>query len=171
MSAQPIAVTGPVPRVRPVPHRPRTATAWHSPKPFHAPPTLHERVVVLRSAEQNVPFEEDLPVVPSNAPHALARSLALAVIEVTNGSRSVSQLARLLSPGVLEHLRERAAVNAWSPLRDSRGRPLLRKLVVNQFDQYVEVAAVVHDTVRTRAVAMRLDPHRGVWRVTALELG
>jgi hypothetical protein len=38
-------------------------------------------------------------------------------------------------------------------------------------DRAVEVAAVVDDSHRTRAVALRLEPHRDHWWVTALEIG
>ena len=38
-------------------------------------------------------------------------------------------------------------------------------------EHLVEATAVVDDGLRTRAVALRLETHRGAWRATALELG
>jgi hypothetical protein len=38
-------------------------------------------------------------------------------------------------------------------------------------EHLVEATAVVDDGRRVRAIALRLETHRGAWRATALEVG
>ncbi|WP_448631689.1 Rv3235 family protein [Cellulomonas soli] len=58
----------------------------------------------------------------------------------------------------------------------ARGRdgapPLVRRVRVCAVDPHAAEATVIaHDGQRVRAVALRLETHRGAWRVTALEVG
>jgi len=100
----------------------------------------------------------------------IAQVLCGALVEVCLGARAAGQLARWLAPGVLAQLRERAHLSSVAAPRAHRS-PVVRRLVMCPLDQAIEVAAAVDDSRRTRAVALRLEPHRDAWRVTALELG
>ena len=51
-------------------------------------------------------------------------------------------------------------------------RPAARRVRVCPVDRHTaEACLVVDDGVRVRAVALRLEAHRGAWRVTTLEIG
>lgn len=73
-----------------------------------------------------------------------------------------------MAPQVLARLRQRARLSAATPA--VYGVPVVRRLVTCDLGPAVEVAAAVDDSRRTRALAMRLEPHHGLWRVTALEM-
>ena len=50
--------------------------------------------------------------------------------------------------------------------------PVIRRTRACRVDSHVlEASMVADDGVRVRAVALRLEGHRGAWRVTALEIG
>lgn len=146
----------------------RAAGAAHRPAP-----TLHERIEVLRAVDTVLrPDEDGTPEVPTQNAARLALSLAAAFVEVVRGTRPASQLARWLAPGVLAGLRERTALTACTDQRVALVRPsAVRRLIANPSGSAVEVSAAVDDGVRVRAVAFRLEAHRGLWRVTALEIG
>ena len=49
---------------------------------------------------------------------------------------------------------------------------MIRRARACRVDAHVlEASLVADDGVRVRAVALRLEAHRGAWRVTALEIG
>jgi hypothetical protein len=108
------------------------------------------------------------PTRPSAPAWQVARQLCGPLVEVCGGARSASQVARWVAPDILAHLRQRARLSLTSSA--PRSSPAVRRLRTCHLESAVEVSAVVDDTQRTRAVAMRLEPHRGRWRVTALEL-
>ncbi|MBU4215673.1 MAG: energy transducer TonB [Actinobacteria bacterium] len=155
----------PTPRGRPAP-----ATSLG---PAHrAAPTLRERIEVLRAVDTVLSHDEETPVPPTVDPARLALSLAGALVEVVRGTRPTSQLARWLAPGVLAELRERTALTACGGHHVVLVRPsAVRRLMANASGSAVEVSAAVDDGIRVRAVAFRLEAHRGGWRVTALEIG
>jgi hypothetical protein len=128
-------------------------------------PTLAERVVACRTV---VPRWADDPPPPVADPARVAQTLCGPLVEVCVGARSPSQVARWVAPRVLARLRERARLSA--AVATACGVPVVRRLVTCDLGLAVEVAAAVDDSRRTRAVAMRLEPHHGLWRVTALEL-
>jgi hypothetical protein len=112
---------------------------------------------------------------------ATARSVAQAAMEVIGGTRPVQQLARWLEPDCYEKLVHRAALakagqERRRPGRDSDPR-LPRSAVVRSSrvcpvseDAY-EASLVIVETTRVRAVALRLEFRRGLWKVAALEIG
>ena len=55
---------------------------------------------------------------------------------------------------------------------DGRRPPAIRRARVCRLGTHVlEAAVIADDGARVRAVALRLEGHRGAWRVTALEIG
>jgi hypothetical protein len=129
-----------------------------------------ERIRVLRTSDRTLVDPETSSPEPSTDPGLLARSLAAAVVEVIRGVRPVGQLARWLALGVLTELRERVALASAAPQVAVRPA-VVRRLIACRVPSAVEVSAAVDDGVRVRAVAFRLEAHRGGWRVTALEIG
>jgi hypothetical protein len=109
---------------------------------------------------------------------AISRSTVQAAIEVLAGIRPAQQLARRLDPRCLAALQHRAALtrrvaSGSSPTAGRLHRnPSVRAVRACQVSADVyEASAVVVDELRVRAVALRLERSRLVWRITVLEIG
>lgn len=140
------------------------------------PQTVAGRIAVLRVSDRSLVTEadDDAPrPLPDGDPATVARAVALASLEVLAGRRSVAQLARWLTPGVYESLQVRAGLTQRVLGTTGGGRPpAIRRSRACRVDSHVlEASLVADDGVRVRAVALRLEGHRGSWRVTALEIG
>ncbi|MCL2090544.1 MAG: Rv3235 family protein [Micrococcales bacterium] len=159
-----VRTTG-APRIRPVPRPDRPAPVASADPPARVL-TLAERIVVVRTAAPL--WADDPPAPPAADATQVAQTLCGPLVEVCVGARSPSQVARWVAPRVLACLRQRARLSAASTA--VYGVPVVRRLVTCDLGPAVEVAATVDDSRRTRAMAMRLEPHHGLWRVTALEL-
>ncbi len=162
------------PRVRllpaPPPARVRTATTLVG----GPPPTLAERLDVLKADDRSLDTDEaDEPrgQAPAEDPTLVVRRLAGACVEVIIGRRPAAQLARWLAPGVLDALRARAAVTRGAVPPLTRAAAVRGVRVCAVHEHLVEGTAVVDDGRRVRAIALRLETHRGAWRATALEVG
>lgn len=117
------------------------------------------------------PPPAELPELPPVAPWA--GTLARAAVEVLTGSRPCAQLARWLTADLYEALVRRAGLAVRI-----NGRPAqalcarVRRVRATEVRPGVhEVAVVVHDGVRVRAAALRVECRRGRWQATALEIG
>ena len=109
---------------------------------------------------------------------AICRSTVQAAVEVLAGTRPAQQLARRLDERYLAALQHRAALtrrvaSGTSPTAGRLHRnPCVRSVRACQVAEDVyEASAVVSDELRVRAVALRLERSRQVWRVTVLEIG
>lgn len=110
---------------------------------------------------------------------AIIRTTVQAAMEVLAGIRPVHQLARRLDPRCLATLQHRASLIRRELVRSSS--PSLARLHKNSVVRSVrvcevapgiyEASAVVVDDVRARAVAVRLERSKEVWRVTELVVG
>jgi hypothetical protein len=110
---------------------------------------------------------------------ALTRGTVQAAMEVLAGIRPVHQLARRLDPRCLSALQHRACLIRRELARTNN--PALARLHRNSTVRSVrvcevaegiyEASAVVVDDVRARAVAVRLERSKQVWRVTELVIG
>ncbi|HJV97817.1 MAG TPA: Rv3235 family protein [Arthrobacter sp.] len=110
---------------------------------------------------------------------AIIRSTVQASMEVLAGIRPVQQLSRRLDPRCLAALQHRASLIRRELARSSS--PSLARLHKNSVVRSVrlceaapgiyEASAVVVDDVRARAVAVRLERSKEVWRVTELVIG
>lgn len=110
---------------------------------------------------------------------AITRGTIQASMEVLAGIRPVHQLARRLDPRCLASLQHRAALIRRELTRT--GNPALARLhrnstvrsvrVCEVADGIYEASAVVVDDVRARAVAVRLERSKQVWRIVELVIG
>ncbi|PFG44024.1 hypothetical protein ATJ88_2741 [Isoptericola jiangsuensis] len=109
-------------------------------------------------------------------PTALCCSVVRAAVEVLRDERPATHVARWVAPAVLDHLVERARlVRAARSARPSqrRGTPVTvrRVRMLRLGAGTAEASVVLDDDGRVRAAAVRLEAHRGQWRVVVLELG
>ncbi|MFV0461720.1 MAG: Rv3235 family protein [Nostocoides sp.] len=106
-------------------------------------------------------------------PHDWAARMTVAVVEVLRGVRSLPQLQRWTSPAVYEALGRKishAERTGTDPRRAARVR-IRRVRVCEPGEGVAEVAVVLIDGLRVRAVALRLVGLDGRWRIDALALG
>lgn len=110
--------------------------------------------------------------------HAITRATVQAAIEVLAGTRPIHQLARRLDQRCLTALQHRASLIRHEAARSPRKlgglhrNPTVRSVRACEVTPDIyEASAVVIDELRTRAVAVRLERSKQVWRVTALEIG
>jgi hypothetical protein len=131
------------------------------PSPALAPPML--RLV----------GDGEAPALPDA--QAWASRLVQAVTEVLAGDRPIGQLIRWTDPVVFSDLNRRVRVlglTTTATARGSKERCAVRSVHVSApTPEVAEVAAHVRHGDRSRAVALRLEVHRGRWVCTALELG
>ncbi|MDN3481023.1 Rv3235 family protein [Arthrobacter sp. APC 3897] len=120
---------------------------------------------------------------------AIARSVTQAALEVLGGTRPLQQMVRWLDPESFERLqlranlvrsREAAAANRRNP---RGGTPatvpvrLHRQVVIRGCrlcpvsEGIYEAAVVAAEQNRVRAAALRIELRRGLWKITALEIG
>lgn len=157
------------PRLRLVPAAAsaRRATA----PPAAAPVTLGQRAgrpplhVVLDEGDER-------GAAPTTDPGRFVHGVGLACVEVVLGRRPAAQLARWVTPDVLEDLQARAELVRRTGVLAHARRPAARRVRVSPVDAHTaEACLVVDDGVRVRAVAARLEAHRGAWRLTTLQIG
>ncbi|QJW36143.1 Rv3235 family protein [Cellulosimicrobium protaetiae] len=127
---------------------------------------------VPRHVVRGRPLAPPTSPVPLPDPTALCCAVVRAAVEVLRGERTVSQLARWVSPEIYETLARRARIVADGP-RETTTRPaaVLRARVLRIGEGVAEGTVVVEDGDRVRAAAARLEARRGAWRVVALEIG
>jgi len=127
--------------------------------------TLHR--VVAAAPEPAADWDQD--------PAELCANLALCVVEIVAGARSLDQIARWITDDVYVQLLRRTviasrarAVTGEEPLRPRVTIGVPR--VTHPSRDSVEAVVLVHQTARTRAVTVRLERHRARWRATALTM-
>ncbi len=107
-------------------------------------------------------------------PEPWAARFVQAVVEVVSSDRPLTQLARWTDPRVYDDLRQRRARVAQHrrPGQVRAGRQHVATVHVRRSTlDTAEVAARVTLGNRSRAVAARLDFHRGRWLCTAITFG
>jgi hypothetical protein len=113
---------------------------------------------------------DDLP-----DPSPLLTGLTRCIIEVLAGARELEQLSRWVSDEVYRHLLKRVvlASRARRVTEQSPKRPQLtigEPRVTQPVDGVIEAVVLVHQRVRTRAVAIRLEGLDGRWRASAINV-
>lgn len=116
--------------------------------------------------------------------NAIARSVTQATLEVLGGTRPLQQLARWLDPPSYERLQLRANLvrGREQAAADRTGRPQAPVLLHRQVlirccrvcpvsEGVYEASVVAAEQDRVRAAALRVELRRGLWKVTALEIG
>lgn len=104
-------------------------------------------------------------------PTALCCSITQAAVESLRGVRPVSQLVQWLAPEVYEALLNRSRITLAAGPRSTRPARIRRARVHRVSERAAEATVVVEDLDRVRAAALRLEHHRGAWRVVAFVLG
>lgn len=137
-----------------------------------------EQAVALRTCsvlspltEQHWPFAARSTPPPPDLPDPaqLCGAVVLAAVEALRSARPLTQLARWVSPEVFESLARAAAPPAHA---ERHQRAVVRGLRVCRISRTVaEGSVVIHDGPRVRAAALRMEAHRGSWRVTVLHIG
>ncbi|MEX5235439.1 Rv3235 family protein [Kocuria arenosa] len=111
---------------------------------------------------------------------ALARSIGQAAVEVLGGNRPAAQLSRWTTPEIVERFQQRADMlrllqeqfEGKAALQELHRNPHVRRCRVCRVDRGIyEVALVVVEPRRSRAVAMRVERLGRGWSVTQLEVG
>jgi Family of unknown function (DUF6459) len=121
--------------------------------------------------------DADEPAIHLALPDARAwgSRLVQAVTEVLAGDRPLHQLVRWTDPAVYMELYRRVRMLGLMTTASARGakeRCAIRSIHVSSpTDNVAELAAHVRYGLRSRAIALRLEVHRGRWICTALELG
>jgi hypothetical protein len=155
------------------------------PAPRREPPfddELPESVPRYGRHDRTLPFERvpartiawlPCPVPPSGLPDPApwARRLLVGMIETAAGRRPLHQLNALLSPSVGHGLGAEFDRAAQQGTPHWLHRANIRSVRVTQpTDGVTELCATLDVGRRVRAVAMRLEEHRGRWRCTRLQL-
>jgi len=137
--------------------------------------TLTTLAVTSTPTDRPWPLPDGPPAPELPDPDRLCGAVALAALEAIAGVRPVGQLARWVSPAVLE-----AVVASLAPARrqpasarsvPARRATVRRTLVLRLSSTVAEGSVVLHDGTRFRAAALRLEVHRDRWRVTVLQIG
>ena len=161
----------------------RTPLVVVRPAPHREPPFDDEIVdgALVGGYDQRLPFDTTGPTgtaAPAPRPHELpdpatwGRRLLVGLVECADGRRPLQQLAAMLSLSVgrglgadLEHA-ARVGDPHWLHRAGVR-----RVRACEPVEGVAELAATVEVGPRVRAVAMRLELHRGRWQCTRLQLG
>ncbi|MDX6249040.1 MAG: hypothetical protein QOF10_2400 [Kribbellaceae bacterium] len=161
VAVRPLPESEPMPRPVPITEG---ALALH----YQATPELH--AIPAPPVLRLVPTGPSLPDV-----QAWASRLVQAVAEVLAGDRPITQLIRFTDSVVFTDLNRRVRVLGLTTTATGRGlkeRSAVRSVhVFIPATEVAEVAAHVRYGDRSRAMALRLEVHRGRWICTALELG
>lgn len=148
----------------------RVTTPAHTVPPVLGSTQARERsrpaVVRGPQAEEPAPLAGPMP-----DPTAVCCAMVQAAVEGLRGVRPLAQLTRWVTPEVYERLLLRAELVQRAGPGPS-GRAAIRRIRVFRIgDEVTEASVVVDDGPRVRAVAVRLEAHRGRWRAVAMEIG
>ncbi|MHA7269933.1 Rv3235 family protein [Arthrobacter sp. HLT1-20] len=118
---------------------------------------------------------------------AMSGRIAQSAVEVLNGVRSVHQLSRWLDARCMSSLTTRARLHAEACKAVARRgsheaqdnnvhllhpQPVVHSVHCSAISPGIfETAVVIADRTRFRAMAMRFEFSRGLWKVTALRIG
>ena len=172
----PSAIATPA-RARMAPLVERPARVARAPGPLLAPPPVAGSEAALTrhrpvGADGDPAGAHAVPVrLPD--PTKLCCAMVQAAVEALRGTRPLAQLARWVSPEIYDELLARSLVTqrvlgrSEAPHHAAIRRIRLCRLGENA----AEASVVVEDGARVRAVAVRLEGHRGQWRATALVIG
>ncbi|MBC7291581.1 MAG: energy transducer TonB [Actinotalea sp.] len=169
-AGQPAAIRRRRPRLLLLPPVDPPARPAEEAVPPGPPPSWSVRSPLTEAAwaPRPVPTPEPEPA-PLPDPGDLARAVVVCAVEALAGARPLAQLVRWLTPELYEHLAgTRAARGAVTgPVRRATARSAT---VCRVAEEVAEATVVVHDGLRVRAAAVRLEVHRRRWRAAVLEI-
>lgn len=170
---EPAAPAQPAARVRLAPLVERPTRPLTADGPLPGPPPLAGSAEALaRSRQAGRPVGSvEHTALPDPTP--LCCAVVQAAVEALRGTRPLAQLARWVSPEIYEQLAVRSALTQRVLGRsDAAHRAAIRRIRLCRLGAgTAEATVVVDDGPRVRAVAVRLEDHRGQWRAVALEIG
>ncbi|MGV8967326.1 MAG: Rv3235 family protein [Cellulomonas sp.] len=155
----------------------RPARVARPPGPLLAPPPVAGTDVALTRARparpDGGPAAAPAEQIRLPDPTKLCCAMVQAAVEALRGTRPLAQLARWVSPEIYDQLVARSAVTQRVLGRtDATHHASIRRIRLCRLgENAAEASVVVEDGPRVRAVAVRLEGHRGQWRATALEIG
>jgi hypothetical protein len=157
------------------------------PAPRREPPfddeTAARHLRLVGPLDRQLPFQappprwgRSAPPVRTSAPlpdpRGWARRLLTGIFETAAGRRPLQQLAAMLSPSVGYGLGADFERAARAGRRHWSHRARVRSVRATQpADGVAEICATIQVGDRVRAVALRVEEHRGRWRCTKLQLG
>jgi hypothetical protein len=162
------------PRVRLVPRTELPAWLPVATTPVHVvPPVLGTAQAVgrPRPVPGTRPAGPGPGPTPLPDPTPLCCAMVQAAVEGLRGVRPLAQLTRWVSPEVYEALQLRAELVQRAGRAPSARAGIRRIRLFRLGEEAAEASVVVDDGPRVRAVAIRLEAHRGRWRAVALEIG
>jgi hypothetical protein len=165
-AARPVTVRL-APTLEPPARTVRATTPAHTVPPVLGSPEARRRLDVTSR-----PFGGPAAALgPMPDPTPLCCAMVQAAVEGLRGVRPLAQLTRWVTPEVYEHLQIRAELvqRAGRPVAARAGIRRIRLFRIG--DDVAEASVVVDDGPRVRAVAIRLEGHRGRWRAVVLEIG
>ncbi|MDT4996979.1 MAG: hypothetical protein QOD45_1047 [Pseudonocardiales bacterium] len=131
------------------------------PLPFQAPPPHWDRPAAPVHVSARLPD-----------PRRWTRHLLTGIFETAAGRRPLQQLAAMLSPSVAYGLGADFEKAAQARRRHWSHAARVRSVRATQpADGVAEICATIQVGDRVRAVALRVEEHRGRWRCTRLQLG
>lgn len=131
------------------------------------PPSAPPGGDYVRDDQMSRDVHADPPAGQRRAAEAAARQIASALVEVLSGDRGASQLNRMVTPAVLAQVR--FAIAAPRP-GSTRLRHRIQTIHMSHpANGVVEVCAVLGNSARASALALRLELLDGRWRCTAVE--
>lgn len=118
---------------------------------------------------------QQTPSIDLPDPKPLLENLTRCVIEILAGVRELDQIARWVTDDVYRHLTKRVVISARA--RAAKGQTVTRLqislgtvTITEPRDGVIEAVVIVHNRVRTRAVAIRLEGWDSRWRATAINV-
>ncbi|WP_051619957.1 Rv3235 family protein [Haematomicrobium sanguinis] len=107
--------------------------------------------------------------------HKIACAVAVAAIEALAGHRSLAQLTRWLDRETYERVARRASLtvrlNSAGFIRNVHaGAHIQRSQAQRIAPGIYETAVIIAEKTRARAIALRIEQHRGLWKITALDI-
>ncbi|WP_404320460.1 Rv3235 family protein [Arthrobacter luteolus] len=144
--------------------------------PGQAPPVLPQRhpavIRELRPAPAKTEANWSSSPEDDARIEAISRSVTMGALEVLAGTRPLQQLVRWMDFEEFERLQLRTnLVRGREGARLHRNVRILRVRVCPVAPGVYETAVAAAETDRVRAVALRLELRRGLWKVAALEIG
>ncbi|RYV50178.1 Rv3235 family protein [Pengzhenrongella frigida] len=154
---------------------PAARVVWAESPAFSQPPIAGSAMALARwrppGPDADSAGATERPRLPD--PTKMCCAMVQAAVEALRGNRPLAQLARWVSPEVYEQLTARSALTqrVLGP-GEATHRASIRRIRLFRLGEFAaEATVVVEDGPRVRAVAVRLEGHRGHWRATALEIG
>ena len=159
-----------VPLTEPPARIPRSTTPAHSVPPVLG--SVEARSRTRPAVGHGYRIGEPGPVGgPMPDPTPLCCAMVQAAVEGLRGVRPLAQLTRWVSPEVYDRLLLRAELVQRAGTAQAARAGIRRIRVFRIGDDVAEATVVVDDGPRVRAVAVRLETHRGRWRAVAMEIG